>query len=85
MADDNKKTEESKKENKSQNTADLSNRIKEIESMAIKNKDAKVIAKLDEENRALKDRLGRKGNSQSSTKIAGLKTLGSKPSLPTND
>jgi len=82
MADDNKKADKSKKENKSQKTADLSKRMQEIQNMAIKNKDAKVIAKLDEENKALKDRLGRKNNSKSSTKIAGLATLGSKPSLP---
>jgi len=82
MADENKKTDESKKKKGSEKTANLSERMKEIESLAIKNKQAKVIAKLDEENKALKDRLGRKNNSKSSTKIAGLATLGSKPTLP---
>lgn len=70
-----KAKEESKKET-------VSDKLKQIETMAIKNKQAKVIAKLAEENRAMKERLGRKKNSKSSTKIAGLATLGSKPKLP---
>ena len=81
MADEKKKADESK-ENKSKKTADLANRIKEIESLAIKNKQAQTIDALGKENKALKDRLGRKNNSKSSTKIAGLATLGSKPTLP---
>jgi hypothetical protein len=81
MADENKKADESK-ENKSKKTANLSNRMKEIESLAIRNKQAQTIDELGKENKALKDRLGRKNNSKSSTKIAGLATLGSKPTLP---
>lgn len=82
MADKNKKADESKKNKGSEKTANLSNRMKEIESLAIKNKQAQTIDELDKENKALKDRLGRKNNSKSSTKIAGLATLGSKPTLP---
>jgi len=56
----------------------------ELDAITFKNKQANAIKKMTAENKRLKDELGRKKkrNTSSNTRIAGLKTLGSKPSTP---
>tara|TARA_B100001057_G_C22764776_1_gene917247 strand:+ start:181 stop:411 length:231 start_codon:yes stop_codon:yes gene_type:complete len=55
-----------------------------LDAIVFKNKQANVIKKMVNENKRLKEELGRKTKrkTSSNTKIAGLKTLGSKPSTP---
>ncbi len=56
----------------------------ELDAITFKNKQANAIKKMTAENKRLKEELGRKKkrNTSSNTRIAGLKTLGSKPSTP---
>lgn len=56
----------------------------ELDAITFKNRQANAIKKMTAENKKLKDELGRKKkrSTSSNTKIAGLKTLGSKPSTP---
>lgn len=55
----------------------------DISRGAFRNKDAETIQRLQNENKVLKKRYGRKkGGTSSGSGLAGLQQLGSKPTLP---
>lgn len=62
----------------------VAQRLKDVETSAVKNAQGVKVVSLMHENKRLRDSLGRaKRKSQSSTsKIKGLGSLGSKPTLP---